>query len=73
MQRSAQTDQNAKAEQFRGLHIPGNLLVLFNIWDPGSAKALATSGAKATGRVCAGGEVAGIITAFDPTNRYAQA
>jgi 2-methylisocitrate lyase-like PEP mutase family enzyme len=41
------TDQTRKAEQFRGFHIPGNPLVLFNIWDAGSAKAVASSGAKA--------------------------
>jgi 2-methylisocitrate lyase-like PEP mutase family enzyme len=39
-------DQTRKAEQFRGLHIPGKPLVLFNIWDAGSAKAVAMSGAK---------------------------
>jgi methylisocitrate lyase len=41
------TDQTYKAEQFRGLHIPGKPLVLFNIWDAGSAKAVASAGAKA--------------------------
>jgi 2-methylisocitrate lyase-like PEP mutase family enzyme len=41
------TDQTRKAEQFRALHIPGKPLVLFNIWDAGSAKAVATGGAKA--------------------------
>ena len=40
-------DQARKAEQFRALHIPGKPLVLFNIWDAGSAKAVATGGAKA--------------------------
>jgi 2-methylisocitrate lyase-like PEP mutase family enzyme len=40
-------DQTRKAEQFRAFHIPGRPLVLFNIWDAGSAKAVATSGAKA--------------------------
>ncbi len=40
-------DQKAKAEQFRGLHVPGRPLVLFNIWDAGSAKAVANGGAKA--------------------------
>jgi len=40
-------DQTRKAEQFRALHIPGKPLVLFNIWDAGSAKAVATAGAKA--------------------------
>ena len=40
-------DQTRKAEQFRALHIPGKPLVLFNIWDVGSAKAVAAGGAKA--------------------------
>ena len=31
----------------RALHRPGTPLVLFNAWDAGSAKALASSGAKA--------------------------
>ena len=35
------------AEAFRALHKPGAPLVLFNIWDAGSAKAVAMSGAKA--------------------------
>jgi methylisocitrate lyase len=41
------TDQACKAEQFRALHVPGKPLVLFNVWDVGSAKAVAASGAKA--------------------------
>jgi methylisocitrate lyase len=41
------TDQVRKAEQFRSLHIPGKPLALFNVWDAGSAKAVAASGAKA--------------------------
>jgi 2-methylisocitrate lyase-like PEP mutase family enzyme len=41
------TDQARKAEYFRALHIPGKPLVLFNIWDAGSAKAVAAAGAKA--------------------------
>jgi methylisocitrate lyase len=41
------TDQTRKAEQFRALHIAGKPLVLFNIWDAGSARAVATGGAKA--------------------------
>lgn len=40
-------DQTRKAEQFRALHIPGKPLVLFNIWDAGSAKAVAAAGGKA--------------------------
>jgi 2-methylisocitrate lyase-like PEP mutase family enzyme len=39
--------QAQKAERFRALHILGRPLVLFNIWDVGSAKAVAASGAKA--------------------------
>jgi 2-methylisocitrate lyase-like PEP mutase family enzyme len=46
-QEERMTDQTRKAEQLRGLHIPGKPLVLFNIWDAGSAKAIATAGAKA--------------------------
>jgi len=36
-----------KADYFRTLHVPGRPLVLFNIWDPGSAKAVAAAGAHA--------------------------
>jgi 2-methylisocitrate lyase-like PEP mutase family enzyme len=36
-----------KAEQFAGLHVSGNPVVLFNVWDAGSAKAVTSSGAKA--------------------------
>ena len=36
-----------KVEQFRALHVPGDPLVLFNIWDAGSARAVADAGAKA--------------------------
>src|SRR3984957_3531706 len=39
--------QEQKAYRFRKLHVPGEPLVLFNIWDPGSAKAVAKVGAKA--------------------------
>jgi 2-methylisocitrate lyase-like PEP mutase family enzyme len=34
-------------EAFRALHVPGDPLVLFNIWDAGSAKAVAEAGARA--------------------------
>jgi 2-methylisocitrate lyase-like PEP mutase family enzyme len=37
----------SKAGQFRELHIPGKPLVLFNIWDAGSARAVAAGGARA--------------------------
>ena len=45
------SDQTRTAEHFRALHVPGTPLVLFNIWDAGSAKAVAASGAKAIARV----------------------
>src|SRR5689334_3662222 len=37
----------SKFEDFAKLHVAGNPLVLFNAWDPGSAAAVAKSGAKA--------------------------
>ena len=36
-----------KARAFAALHVPGDPLILFNIWDAGSAKAVAKAGAKA--------------------------
>jgi 2-methylisocitrate lyase-like PEP mutase family enzyme len=39
--------QIERAEAFTGLHVPGSPVVLFNIWDPGSARAVARSGAQA--------------------------
>jgi 2-methylisocitrate lyase-like PEP mutase family enzyme len=44
---SIMSDQAHKARQFRELHVPGRPLVLFNVWDAGSAKAVTTGGAKA--------------------------
>ncbi len=41
------SEQTRKAAQFRAMHIPGKPLVLFNIWDVGSARAVAAAGAKA--------------------------
>ena len=38
---------NGKIEAFTALHVPGDPLVLFNIWDAGSAAAVAAAGAKA--------------------------
>ena len=38
---------NDDIEAFRVLHVPGKPLVLYNIWDPGSAKAVAAAGAPA--------------------------
>jgi 2-methylisocitrate lyase-like PEP mutase family enzyme len=37
----------SKFEDFAKLHVPGDPLVLFNVWDAGSAAAVAKSGAKA--------------------------
>jgi 2-methylisocitrate lyase-like PEP mutase family enzyme len=42
-------DQKVKAETFAGLHVKGDPLILFNIWDAGTAKAVADAGAKAVG------------------------
>ena len=38
---------NDKIAEFRALHVPGDPLILVNIWDAGSAKAVAGAGAKA--------------------------
>jgi 2-methylisocitrate lyase-like PEP mutase family enzyme len=39
--------QHENTARFRALHIPGRPLVLFNIWDPGSAGAVVKAGAQA--------------------------
>jgi len=36
-----------KFEIFAALHVPGNPVILYNIWDVGSAKAVAAAGARA--------------------------
>jgi len=41
------SDQVTKAQAFKALHIQGSPIILFNVWDAGSAKAVAASGAKA--------------------------
>lgn len=41
------SEQVRKMDRFRTLHVPGKPLVVFNIWDAGSAKAVAASGAQA--------------------------
>lgn len=40
-------EQGRRADQFRALHVPGRPVVLFNIWDAGSARAVAAAGAAA--------------------------
>jgi 2-methylisocitrate lyase-like PEP mutase family enzyme len=37
----------SKFEKFAALHVPGNPVVLYNIWDVGSAHAVVSAGAKA--------------------------
>lgn len=37
----------AKAKAFHALHVPGRPLILFNVWDAGSAKTVAKAGASA--------------------------
>jgi len=39
--------QHEKATRFSALHVRGNPLVLFNVWDVGSARAVAAAGAQA--------------------------
>ena len=41
------TTQKEKAELFGALHVKGDPLILFNIWDAGSARAVRDAGAKA--------------------------
>lgn len=41
------TDQAEKARAFHALHVKGDPVVLFNIWDPGTAKIVADAGARA--------------------------
>jgi 2-methylisocitrate lyase-like PEP mutase family enzyme len=41
------TTQKEKAEAFRSLHIKGSPVILFNVWDAGSAKVIEQAGAKA--------------------------
>lgn len=43
----ATDDHIALATRFRALHVPGRPLVLFNVWDAGSAREVATRGAAA--------------------------
>jgi 2-methylisocitrate lyase-like PEP mutase family enzyme len=41
------TTQTERAQTFHALHVKGDPVVLFNIWDPGTAKIVAGAGAKA--------------------------
>lgn len=44
---TVEKDLNKRAEQLRRLHIPGRPLILFNVWDAGSAAAVTAAGALA--------------------------
>ena len=37
------SEAEKKADDFHALHVPGRPFVLFNIWDAGTAKAVAAS------------------------------
>jgi 2-methylisocitrate lyase-like PEP mutase family enzyme len=37
----------SKFETFAALHVPGSPVILYNVWDPGSAKVVAEAGARA--------------------------
>ena len=41
------TSQRERANRLKNLHIKGDPLILFNIWDAGSARAIQETGAKA--------------------------
>lgn len=47
--------QQEKSETFKALHVKGEPLVLKNIWDAGSARAVAKAGAKAGAKAMATG------------------
>lgn len=44
---ASMSSQKAKAELFKSMHVKGDPIILFNIWDAGSAKVITDSGAKA--------------------------
>lgn len=41
------TSQTEKRDLFGALHVPGEPVILYNVWDPGSARAVAEAGARA--------------------------
>lgn len=41
------TSQTDNARRFHGLHVPNDPIILYNIWDAGSAVAVARAGAQA--------------------------
>ncbi|MEI9850666.1 MAG: isocitrate lyase/phosphoenolpyruvate mutase family protein [Sphingomonas sp.] len=53
---------------FAALHVPGDPVVLFNVWDAGSAEAVARAGAKA---VATGSASVGPVRTASPMPRAA--
>jgi 2-methylisocitrate lyase-like PEP mutase family enzyme len=47
MSKVSKQNQLEKIKAFRALHVSGKPLVLYNIWDAGSAQVVAKSGARA--------------------------
>lgn len=41
------SDYSRRAQEFSAMHVPGDPVVLYNIWDAGSAAAISNAGAKA--------------------------
>jgi 2-methylisocitrate lyase-like PEP mutase family enzyme len=41
------TSQTERRAAFGALHVPGKPVIIYNVWDPGSARAVAEAGAKA--------------------------
>ena len=60
------TTQRQKAQTFSRLHIKGDPLILFNIWDAGSARAVAEAGAKA---IATGSHSVAAANGFDDGER----
>ena len=56
------SDQREKAEAFAALHVKGDPIILFNIWDAGGAKAVAEAGAKA---VATGSHSVAVANGYD--------
>lgn len=55
-------DQSSRAQQFATLHKKGDPIIIYNVWDGGSAKAVAAAGAKA---LATGDHPVGFAHGFD--------
>ncbi|MDB6164511.1 MAG: hypothetical protein JWL98_1943 [Xanthomonadaceae bacterium] len=67
MTRQDSTARQNAARQFHSLHVRGQPLVLFNAWDAGSARAIATAGAKA---IATGSWSVAAANGFDDGERF---